>query len=273
MARQIETIWRFWPFFMPRCNRNHLKRLAAPHHWMLAKTAGKFATKPVSGPHKASESLPVILLLRNRLKYALNAREVTTICKRRLVTIDGKIRTDPRYPAGLMDVISLGQSKEQFRLLYDAKGRFTAHAIDKTEAGFKLLRVNKFFVGDKGVTHLVTHDGRTIRYADPDVRLNDTVKYNLVTGDVEGFYKFKLGSVAMVISGGNVGRVGVVHDIKKQQAGFNIVSLTDSAGNKFATRQANVFILGEGNAPAITLPKRGGVRPSILEKVQQPPAN
>ena len=35
-------------------------------------------------------------LTRNRLKYALTAKEVQTILKQRLVKIDGHIRTDPK---------------------------------------------------------------------------------------------------------------------------------------------------------------------------------
>jgi small subunit ribosomal protein S4e len=235
---------------------------------MLAKTAGKFAPKPGSGPHKARECLPVIVFLRNRLKYALTAREVTAICKRRLVKVDGKIRTTPRYPAGLMDVIELGKSNEQFRLLYDAKGRFVAHRIEPKEAEFKLCRVNKFFIGDKGVAHIVTHDGRTVRYAHPEIRLNDTVKFNLKTHEVENFIKFQKGSVAMVTAGGNVGRVGVIEKIDKQNAGFSIVHMKDSAENAFATRQSNVFVIGDGPNPLVSLPRRNGVRPSILEGIE-----
>ena len=37
-----------------------------------------------------------VLFFRNRLKYALSAKEVQTILKQRLVKIDGKIRTDPK---------------------------------------------------------------------------------------------------------------------------------------------------------------------------------
>jgi ribosomal protein S4E len=48
------------------------------------------------------ESLPLIIILRNRLKYALNKREVTMICMQKLVKVDGKIRTDQRFPAGFM---------------------------------------------------------------------------------------------------------------------------------------------------------------------------
>ncbi|KAK8894029.1 40S ribosomal protein S4, X isoform [Tritrichomonas musculus] len=252
---------------MPRCQRKHLKTLAAPHHWMLAKTAGKFAASPSSGPHKASECLPLIVFLRNRLKYALTAREVTAIVKRRLVKVDGKVRVDPRYPAGLMDVIELGKSNEQFRLLYDSKGRYVPHKIDSKEAEFKLLRINKYFLGAHGVPHLVSHDGRTLRYADPSIRQNDTVKFNIKSGEIENFIKFKIGNVAMITQGGNVGRVGVIQNIEHQTASFDIVHVKDSQGNEFATRINNVFVIGEGENPFITLPRRNGVRPSILEGI------
>jgi magnesium transporter len=46
---------------------------------MLDKLAGKWAPKAAAGPHKSRESLPLIVLLRNRLKYALTKREVTSL--------------------------------------------------------------------------------------------------------------------------------------------------------------------------------------------------
>ena len=75
----------------------HLKRLRAPHHWMLGKLDGSYAPKPSAGPHKAKQCLPIILVLRNRLKYALTGRETMQICMQKLVKVDGKVRTDPRY--------------------------------------------------------------------------------------------------------------------------------------------------------------------------------
>ena len=256
------------PFSMPRCQRKHLKRLAAPHHWMLAKTAGKFATHPGTGPHQLRECLPLIVFLRNRLKYALNAHETTTIIKRRLVKVDGKVRTTERYPAGLMDVIELGKSNEKFRLLYDAKGRFVVHHIDDREAEYKLLRVNKWKIGDKGIPLAVTHDGRTVSYCHPDIRLHDTIKFNLKTHEPEHFIKFAQGNVAMVTAGGNVGRVGVIERIEKQNGGHDIIHMKDAIGNEFATRITNVFVIGEGENAIISLPGRQGVRPSILEGIE-----
>ena len=38
------------------------------------------------------------------------------------------------------------------------------------EASYKLARVKKLEMGAGGVPYVVTHDGRTIRYPDPNVK-------------------------------------------------------------------------------------------------------
>jgi small subunit ribosomal protein S4e len=111
-----------------------LKRLAAPKAWMLDKLGGTFAPRPSQGPHKLRESLPLVIFLRNRLKYALTNNEVTKIVKQRLIKVDGKIRTDHNFPAGFMDVVTIEKTGEYFRLIYDVKGRFTVHRITADEA-------------------------------------------------------------------------------------------------------------------------------------------
>lgn len=69
---------------------------------MLDKLGGVYAPRPSTGPHKLRESLPLVIFLRNRLKYALTNCEVTKIVMQRLIKVDGKVRTDPNYPAGFM---------------------------------------------------------------------------------------------------------------------------------------------------------------------------
>merc|ERR1712191_6490 len=124
---------------MARGPKKHLKRLAAPKSWMLDKLGGVFAPRPSTGPHKLRESLPMVVFLRNRLKYALN------------------------YSAGFMDVITIDKTGEYFRLVYDVKGRFAIHRITAEEAQYKLCKVKRVQVGPKGIPFLTTHDGRAIR--------------------------------------------------------------------------------------------------------------
>jgi len=250
---------------MARGPKKHLKRLNAPKHWMLDKLGGTWAPRPSTGPHKLRECLPLIILLRNRLKYALTKREVTSICAQRLIKVDGKVRTDTNFPAGFMDVVQIEKTNENFRLLYDTKGRFTIHRITPEEAKYKLLKVRKVQRGLKGIPLMVTHDGRTIRYPDPLVKSGDTVKFNIATGKVEDHVRFDTGSLAMVTSGRNLGRAGVVENKEKHLGGFDIVHLKDAAGHRFATRAENVFIIGK-TTPLVSLPRTQGVKLSIIEE-------
>jgi hypothetical protein len=115
------------------------------------------------------ESLPLIIILRNRLKYALTRREVTMICQQKLVKVDGKTRTDQRFPAGFMgactlllwdtglrraphrlaaafaavaDIVSIEKSGDTFRLLYDTKGRFALTPVTAEEAKVRVGAVS-----------------------------------------------------------------------------------------------------------------------------------
>ena len=52
-----------------------MKRIHAPKSWMLSKVGGIWATKPSQGPHKLRECIPLNLLLRTKLRLAMNAKE------------------------------------------------------------------------------------------------------------------------------------------------------------------------------------------------------
>lgn len=252
---------------MARGPKKHLKRLAAPSHWMLDKLSGTYAPRPSAGPHKLRESLPLVVFLRNRLKYALNGREVKAIMMQQHVQVDGKVRTDTTYPAGFMDVITLEATNEHFRLVYDVKGKFAVHRISAEEAAYKLGKVKKVQLGKKGVPYVVTHDGRTIRYPDPLIRANDTVKIDLATGKIDDFIKFDTGRLVMVTGGRNLGRVGVIVHREKHEGGFDLVHIKDALENTFVTRLSNVFVIGtEAGKPWVSLPKGKGIKLSISEE-------
>ncbi|EME30088.1 40S ribosomal protein S4 [Galdieria sulphuraria] len=254
---------------MPRGPKKHMKRLAAPKHWMLSKLGGIWAPRPSSGPHKLRESLPLLLILRNRLKYALNNREAVAILMQRLVKVDGKVRTDKTFPAGFMDVIELERTNETFRLLYDVKGRFRLHRITPEEGKYKLCRVKRAQMGVRGIPYIATHDGRTIRYPDPAIKHNDTVVLDLETGKVTDFLKFEVGNLCMITGGHNIGRVGLIQHREKHPGSTEIIHVRDARGQEFATQLNNVFVIGKGNQPFVSLPKGKGIRFSILEEQEK----
>ncbi|CAM0142012.1 40S ribosomal protein S4 [Umbelopsis sp. WA50703] len=251
---------------MARGPKKHMKRLNAPKHWMLDKLLGSYAPKPSAGPHKTRECLPLVIFLRNRLKYALNGKEVQNILMQRLVKVDGKVRTDSTYPAGFMDVISIEKTGENFRLVYDVKGRFTIHRITDEESKYKLCKVRKVQLGAKGIPYVLTHDGRTIRYPDPLIKANDTIRYDVENAKITDFIKFEVGNVCMATGGRNMGRVGVITHRERHVGGFEIVHVKDALDRQFATRISNVFVIGQGNKPWISLPKQKGIKLTISEE-------
>jgi len=187
----------------------------------------------------------------------------------RIVKVDGKVRTDETYPAGFMDVISIERSGEHFRLLYDVKGRFTIHRITPEEATYKLLKVRAHQLGAKGVPYIVTHDGRTIRYPDPAIKVNDTVKFDLVQNKIVDHVKFEPGNLVIVTGGRNMGRAGVIVHRERHHGGFDIVHVKDVLERSFATRLSNIFVIGEGSKAMVSLPKGKGVALSIAEERDQ----
>ncbi|CAN3354992.1 small ribosomal subunit protein eS4B [Diutina catenulata] len=247
--------------------KKHMKRLAAPSHWMLDKLSGTYAPRPSQGPHKLRESLPLVVFIRNRLKYALNGKEVQAILMQEHVKVDNKVRTDPTFPAGFMDVISMEATNENFRLVYDVKGRFAVHRITAEEAAYKLAKVKDVRLGKRGIPYAITHDGRTIRYPDPLVKRNDTIKIDLETGRMTDFMKFETGKLVMVTGGRSMGRVGTIVHQEHHQGGFDLVHIKDARDQTFVTRMNNVFIIGdEASKPWISLPKGKGIKLTIAEE-------
>jgi len=236
---------------------------------MLSKMDGIWAPRPSQGPHKLRESLPLILILRNRLKYALTGKETKMICMEKHIKVDGKVRTDPNFPAGFMDVIEIPKSGDQFRLIFDTKGRYALHRISDEEKAFKLVKIVKQEFSKKAVPFVVTHDGRTLRYPDPLIKVDDVVKLDIATGKIIDFTKFETGKLAMITKGRNTGRVGTILHVEKHPGSFDVVQIRDATGNTFSTRKTNVFIIGSGETPNVTLPKGKGIKLSILEERDQ----
>lgn len=272
---------------MARGPKKHLKRLNAPKHWMLDKLGGIWAPRPSQGPHKLRECMPLSIILRNRLKYALTRRETVMIVMRRLVAVNHKIRTDLNFPAGFMDLVSVPKTNDYYRLLYDVKGRFVLHNLKKhpKEHNYILCKVKKVGVAKKAsigsnpfrtgkaasVPYIITTDGRTIRYPDPDIQMHDTIKYNLATKTIDQVSKFEIGNLSYVIRGKNVGRIGVISRIEKHPGAFDVVHVTEIAKkgrepHTFSTRLGNVFVIGKGTKSWISLPKGSGIRLNVFEE-------
>lgn len=164
------------------------------------------------------------------------------------------------------DVVNIERTGENFRILYDVKGRFILHKITSEEASYKLCRVKRAAIGPNKIPYIITHDGRTIRYPDPLIKANDTIKYDISTNKIIDFTKFEVGQLCLVTGGHSMGRIGTIISRERHPGSFEIIHVKDAVGNTFATRLSNIFVIGSQKAPLISLPANKGVRLSAMEE-------
>ncbi|KAF3825227.1 hypothetical protein GH733_005861, partial [Mirounga leonina] len=173
-----------------------------------------------------------------RLNYDLIGDEVKKICIQHFIKIGGKVQTDITYPAGFIDVISIDRTGENFHPICDTKGHFAIHWITPEEAKYKLCKVRNIF----GV--------------------NDTIQTDLETGKITDFIKFD----TMVIRGANLGKIGVITNRERHPSSFDVVHVKDADSNNFATQLSDIFVVGKGNKPWISLPCGKSICLTIAEE-------
>lgn len=242
----------------------HLKRKPAPRVWAVERKKYTWIVKPSPGPHSIEQCLPLTLILRDFLGLTKTAKEAEAIISQGKVYVDGKIRRDAAYPAGVMDVLTIPEAGHSYRVLPAQKG-LILHPIGKEEAPFKLCRIENKTIVEDGHVQLNLHDGTTllVRVADPKnptedtYRTLDTLKISLPAREVLGYIKLGKGVPVVLTGGKNVGKYGKIVELEEragQKRRAQLVTVEDKNGNRFQTTVDLVFVVGDAE-PSISLPE------------------
>jgi len=134
-----------------------------------------------------------------------------------------------------------------------------------------LLKITKKALGPNKIPYIVTHDARTIRFPRPDIKIGDSVKFDIEKNNIVDVAKLEIGNLCYITGGNNIGRVGQIVNIQSHPGSFEIIHVKDSLGKVFSTRNTNIFVIGKGKKSWITLPKDNGIYLTALErkKVQE----
>lgn len=63
-----------------------------------------------------------------------------------------------------------------------------------------------------------------------------------------------------------MGRIGTITTRERHQGGFDIIHVKDALDRTFATRIANVFVIGKGLKPEVSIPKARGVKLTLEQE-------
>ncbi len=245
----------------------HLKREVAPKFWPIHRKEFTWAVRPRPGPHPVHQCIPLIVIVREMLGLAKTRKEAKKIISQGKILVDGKVRRDERFPAGLMDVVSIPELNKHYRILPSEKG-LVLHPIDEDESKFKICRIENKKTLNGGHVQLDLHDGRNmlIRVEDPrnpaeDVyRTLDTVKMSIPDQETLEHLKLGEGMMASFVDGNNIGKYGAITSIEEQTGQKRrdfLVAIEDEKERTFRTVLRYAFVVGE-KAPQISLPSLEG---------------
>ena len=197
----------------------HLKRLAAPPHLKISVKEAVFTVCPSPGPHPKYECIPLLLIVRDYLKYAERAEEARKIIKAGKILVDGRPIKDYKFPVGLMDVISIPETGENFRILPIYRRGLDLVEIPEEESGFKLGKIIRKMHIPGGYIQITLHDGRNIRFEDVDegrkLYTKDTLKISIPSQTILGHLKLEEGRYGLLIKGPKQGLHGKIVEIRK----------------------------------------------------------
>jgi small subunit ribosomal protein S4e len=194
----------------------HLKRYSMPRFWPLAKKGNIFAIKPMPGPHPKDNCIPLQVILRDVLRYAENAKEARKVLRGGKILVDKKVRKDPKFPVGFMDVIEIPEAKQYFRITVNTRGLLLKDITEK-DADKKLCSITGKVTVKGGLYQLNLHDGRNILVKEDVYNVGDSVVISVPDQKVLKHYRFGKGEKAMVVAGRNIGVRGKIRDIREKK--------------------------------------------------------
>ncbi|MFX1325476.1 MAG: 30S ribosomal protein S4e [Promethearchaeota archaeon] len=239
-----------------------LKRLNTPSFLQIERKHGKFFIKPSPGPHPSRFSLPLLHIVRDLLSIVDKYREAKKLIGLGYFKVDGKIVRDTGYPIGLMDVLTIDKMNKHYRILPDSHHGLILHEITEAESSFKLCRINNKTSLKGGNIQLNLHDGRNIliKITDPrspkeDVyKRMDVLKISIPEQEIMKVLNFKTNSLAIIMSGKNIGQVGKITNILKRFGPKASTVSIEHNGTHTETLYDYTFIIGEDQSE-IDIPK------------------
>ncbi|MCW4049258.1 MAG: 30S ribosomal protein S4e [Candidatus Bathyarchaeota archaeon] len=232
----------------------HMKRHQSPAFWPIHRKSGVWTIKTSSGPHSTATSIPTTVLIRDQLKYAKTAKEAKYLIKQGKLLVDGKQRIDERFPVGLMDLVSIPDSGEVFRVLPDHNGRLKLQPITGDEVAFKLCKIKGKTSLPGKKTQLNLHDGQnlTIAAESDQYKVNDVLKIKVPEKEIMDHIEFKEMQQSIITGGRSQGAKGMIIGLGPEPGWKKTATIRTAEGEDIKTLARYVFVVGS-KEPIITL--------------------
>lgn len=233
--------------------KQHQKRVSAPSTWPIHKKGSTFVPKISPGPHSKEYGMPLMVLLRDVLNVGQTRKEIKEIVSTQQVLVDGRARSNDRFPVGHMDIVEFPASKAFYRIQLHESDKLIPVEIPKKEKDTKVCKV----VGKRNVrggkTQISLHDGRNILLEAGDDRIAQikgmsSIKIKVPTQEIVDIFPLAEDARAMVTEGRHRGRVGKIVEIRQRYGpkASEVTFVDENGGDdaEFRTALDYVFVVG-----------------------------
>ena len=238
----------------------HRKRFAAPLTYPIARKHQKFTIKALPGGHRIQRSIPLSIVLREVLGLAGTVREANHIIRSGAISVDKLVRRDPRFSIGYMDILSIEELKQYYRVNpCQGKRRISLVEIQADSSNWKLCKVVRKQTINKGITQLNLHDGRSLELTKEDnqssldIHRNDTIKISIPKQNILEHIPLEVGAWVIIEDGSNIGRYGKLTALEKRIGKYRSIAVIETEGEIVVrTSLEYVFAIGK-ESPVIEI--------------------
>ena len=203
---------------------NKTKRLVIPRVTKIPRKNFFWGATPNPGKHSKESSVALLTVLRDYLKLGDKEREVTRMLNSGFIKIDGKVVKNRKTAVGFMDIITIVPTGENFRVVYDNKGRLVVNRENDKYSNLKPMKVYNKITTPGGKTQLVLHDGQNFITEDKAISTGDVLIMTVPEKKVQHIIKMQPGNKAFLTGGAHVGSIGTIKKVEvKESSGSNLV--------------------------------------------------
>lgn len=223
---------------------NHTVRMnASKSLGVVQRKTVRWLLAPAPGTHKKTESISTGVLLRDVLGRADSIHEVKKLLNSGNFLVDGKKITEPKFPIGLMDVISEPAEKKSYRMALQG-GRLTPKEVKGEAAGKKYLKITGKHTVKGGKTCITFHDGRNY-LGDAHLSTGDTCVFSVPGFKLLSHIKLAPGVKCLVMKGKHVGETATLSKLIERPGSHDTEVLMKGEAGEFITVAKYLFAIDE----------------------------
>jgi len=211
---------------------------------VVSRKRVKWLLAPAPGTHKKAESISTGVLMRDVLGKADSIHEVKKILNSGGLLVDGKKVAEPKFPIGIMDLISMPSEKKTYRMSLDGS-KLVPREVKAEAASRKYLKVTGKNTVKGGKISIAFHDGRNY-LGDKNISTGDTCVFSIPEFKLASHIKLAPGVTCLVMKGKHMGEVAKLDKIIERPGSHDTEAQLTGASGEFITVVKYLFAI-DGN--------------------------